>query len=199
MKYRYIAIEREYGSGGTQIGKEVANKLGIACCTTDIYEKVGTELGLTAEEVAKREESTTNSLLYSLAMLAGAQTGNENILSTEQKIHLVMQKEIQELANKGPCVFVGHCAMEALKKRNDVLRVFIRADNTSKILRIFDEYGIPKDSVEKIKDKHDRRRRNTFHSYTAKKWEDPANYELVMDSGKLGIEKCVEILVGLMN
>lgn len=199
MKYRYIAIEREYGCGGTQIGKEAAKELGIACCGSEIYEKIANELGISVEEVEKREENTVNSFLYAVSMLANAQNGNDSTLSVEQKIHLVMQQEIREIANKEKCVFIGHCAIAALKDRKDVLKVFIRADDAAKRERIINDYGISPDNVNQTKEKMDRRRRNTFYSYTARNWEEMDNYDLILDSGKLGIEKCVSILAGLLK
>lgn len=199
MKYHYIAIEREYGCGGTQIGEAVAKELGIACCGREIYEKIADELGISAEEVESREENTVNSFLYAVSMLANAQNGNDSNLSLEQKIHLAMQKEMKEIAAKDKCVFIGHCAMEALKDRKNVLKVFIRADDASRNERIIQEYGISPDKVEQVKTRFDKRRKNTFYSYTAKKWDSPDNYDLILDSGKLGIERCVSILAGLLQ
>ncbi len=199
MKYRNIAIEREYGSGGTQIGEAVAKELGIACCGREIYEKVASDLRITVSEAENMEENMTNSFLYSLAMLANAQRGNGTTLSMEQKIHLSMQKEMCEVAEQERCVFIGHCAIEALKNRNDVLRVFIRAGDSSKTNRIVNEYNVLPDMVERTKEKVNRRRRKTFQAYTSKQWENPDSYDLILDSGKLGIENCVSVLVGLLK
>ncbi len=199
MKYRNIAIEREYGCGGTQIGETVAKKLGIACCSREIYEKIAKNLGISISEVERREENMTNSFLYSIVMLASVQNGKESALSLEQKIHLSMQEEMSAMANREKCVFIGHCAMEALKDREDVLKVFIRADDKSKRDRIIKEYGISPELVDKTREKFDRRRKDTFQVYTSKKWDNPDNYDLILDSGKLGIENCVSILVGLLQ
>ena len=199
MKYRNIAIEREYGSGGTQIGEAVARELGIACCGREIYEKVAGDLRISIEEAENREENVTNSLLYSLAMLANAQSGIGTTLSLEQKIHLSMQEEMSRIAKNERCVFIGHCAMAALRDRNDVLKVFIRASDNVKTDRIINEYQVAPASVERTKEKINRRRKNTFQAYTSRKWENPDNYDLILDSGKLGIETCVSILVGLMR
>lgn len=199
MKYRNIAIEREYGSGGMEIGQETARRLGIACCSHEIYEKVAEELGIPVSEVESREENSTSSFLYSIAMLTNVQNGKDSTLTTEQKIHLIMQREMQEIANTGKCVYVGHCAIEALKDRTDVLKVFIRADDTSKNQRMIEEYGIAKENVERRREKADKRRRNTFRSYTTKKWDSPDNYDLILDSGKLGVENCISILVGILS
>ena len=198
MKYNYITIEREYGCGGTQIGREVAKRLGIACCDREIYEKIAGKLGMSVAEVEDKEEKTTNSLLYSLAMLVNVQNGKDT-LSAEQRIHLAMQDEMVRIADTGKSVFIGHCAMEALKDRRGVLKVFIRADDESKNQRIVNEYGIETGNVSRIREKVDKRRRNTFYANTMKKWEAPENYDLILDSGKLGVENCVSILAGLLS
>lgn len=199
MKYNYITIEREYGCGGTQIGREVAKRLGIACCDREIYEMIAGKLGMSVSQVEEKEEKTTNSLLYSLAMLVNVQNGSNNTLTDEQKIHLAMQDEMIKIADAGKSVFIGHCAMEALKDRKGVLKVFIRADDVSKNERIANEYGITANNIGRIREKTDKRRRNTFYANTMKKWESPDNYDLILDSGKLGIENCVSILVGLLS
>ena len=89
--------------------------------------------------------------------------------------------------------------MAALRDRNDVLKVFIRASDNVKTDRIINEYQVAPASVERTKEKINRRRKNTFQAYTSRKWENPDNYDLILDSGKLGIETCVSILVGLMR
>ena len=198
MKYHYITIEREYGSAGTEIGKKTAERAGVSCCTSEVYEKVAARLGMSAKEGERREESTTNSFLYSIAMLINAQSGKSDTLSTEQQIYLSMQRAVKEAAEQGRCVFVGHCAGEALRDRGGVLRVFIRADYESKKDRIIKEYGVDKGSVDKVMEKNNRRRRSAYYANTMKKWDAAENYDMVLDSGKLGVETCVQILSGLL-
>ncbi len=199
MKYRNIAIEREYGCGGSEIGELAAKELGIMCCGRELYEKTAQDLNISVSEVESREEHLVNSFLYSVAMLGSIQNGKDGMLSVEQKVHLSMHEEMQKMARKGRCVFIGHCAIDALKDRDDVLKVFIRADGAVKRERIINEYGISPEEADRTREKTDKRRRNIFQEYTSKKWENPENYDLILDSGKLGIENCVSILVGLLK
>ena len=120
MKYRNIAIEREYGSGGTQIGEAVAKELGISCCGREIYEKVAGDLRIAVSEAENMEENMTNSFLYSLAMLANAQRGNGTTLSMEQRIHLSMQKEMCEIAEH-ICAIQGNSNEKRSMVRNNLI------------------------------------------------------------------------------
>ena len=92
---------------------------------------------------------------------------------------------------------MGRCADYILKDKADCLTVFIHADMEYRAERIVKEYGERDESPEqRLKDK-DKRRAAYHRFYTDMKWGQAQNYHLCLDSGKLGIEKCVEIISGL--
>ena len=106
-------------------------------------------------------------------------------------------KVIAELAEKGPCVIVGRCADYVLRDKADCLKVFIHADKMLRAERIINVYGERETSIEqRLKDK-DKRRAAYHRFYTDKKWGDARNYDVCLDSGVLGIGKCVEIIKDL--
>ena len=96
--------------------------------------------------------------------------------------------------------FLGHCAAEALKEEEGVIRVFIRcSDEEARRWRIVEEYGIDAGKVGTVRKKFDRKRANYYYANTVKKWDDFKNYDLVLDSGKLGEEVCVRMLCALVE
>lgn len=104
---------------------------------------------------------------------------------------------ITDLAEKGPCVIVGRCADYILQNKADCMKVFIHADMASRAKRIVEVYGEREQSPEeRLRDK-DKRRAAYHRFYTNMKWGYAQNYHLTLDSGALGIDKCVEIICQL--
>lgn len=194
---KYITIEREYGSGGTQIGEALAKKCQIPCYGQEILERASQRLEISVDEIRNYEEKVTNSMLYSLYLLCQTQSMSGEMLSGEGKVFVEEQNAIKEFANQGSSIFLGHCAAEALKERDQVYRVFIYADSESKKERIVSQYGIKESDVESVAKRNNKRRSSYYAANTQKKWADFHNYDLVLNSGKLGVEGCVDVLAGL--
>lgn len=194
MSFKYITIEREYGSGGTKIAHRIAEECGISCYGREILEAVSKKMNVSIEQIEKYEETVSNSFLYTTFMLGRAQEGNTDMLSREGHIFVEEQQQIKQFAAFGPTVFIGHCAAEALKEHK-VLKVFIRCSNyEQKKKRIFEDYGIQPNNIDSVCKRIDNRRSRYYFANTAKKWDDFKNYDVVLDSGKLGIDGCVNML-----
>ena len=191
MKNRVITISREFGSGGRTIGRRTAEKLGIPCYDAELIQKIAEESGFTADYIKEEGEYAHRGFLASAF-------DNRTFGPTNQdKLWIIQRSIIIDLAEKGPCVIVGRCADYILKDKADCLTVFIHADMEYRAERIVKEYGERDESPEqRLKDK-DKRRAAYHRFYTDMKWGQAQNYHLCLDSGKLGIEKCVEIISGL--
>lgn len=198
MRYDYVVIEREYGSGGTGIGELLSEKMGIPCYGAQILEEVSEKLGIPVADIQSYEENTTNSFLYSLYAFGKITDGTETFLSGENRIFLEEQEVIRARAMEGPAIFVGRCAASALGDRR-VLTAFIHADHEVRRERAIKEYGIPANTANSVMTKFDRKRRNYYLSNTGNKWYDWNNYEMVLDSGKLGREGCAEAICAAMR
>ncbi len=199
MKYRYVAIEREYGSAGTEIGKRITELGGIPNYGIEILEQVSENLNIDIGRIEQYEERATNSFLYSIYLMGKMREGAEGQLSNEGQIYLEEQKVIQKMAAKGPAVFVGRCAANVFTDRTDVLKVFIRADKELRRKRAIESYGIKPNEVEVVVYKFDRKRGNYYATNTGRNWHDLSNYHMVLDSGKLGIERCARLILDAMN
>jgi cytidylate kinase len=193
-----MTIEREYGSGGTQIGNRIESITGIPCYGRQIIEKASKKLGVSVNDIEKYEETVTGSFMYTLYMMSQSHNANTNMLTKEGEIFVTEQEEILRLAKQGKAIFLGHCASEALKDEEGVVKVFIHcSDDKIKKERIKSEYGIEKSQVERVSDKFDRKRANYYQANTKNKWKDYSHYDIVLDSAQLGIEGCVATLSGL--
>ena len=190
---RVITISREFGSGGRTIGKEVAERLGIPCYDQELIEKSEEKSGLAKEFIAERGEYTLRG-----GWLANAFADRSlNGLSVQDYLWTIQRKTIIELAEKSDCVIVGRCADYILADKARLLKVFIHASIESRAKRIVEKYGESSEAPEKrLRDK-DVRRSAYYHFYTDIEWGIAKNYDIALDSGTLGIDRCVDIIVSL--
>lgn len=195
---RFITIEREYGSGGTRIARELAAKAQIPCYGEEILGEAAKNLNVTVEQMRDYEETTTGSFLYSMYLLSQSISGNSDMLNVDGKIFVEEQKAIERLAIGGSSIFLGHCASEALKESPDLIKVFIHGDKASKRTRILEEYCIQESQIDSVERKNNKRRANYYRANTRKQWDDFRNYDVTLDSTRLGIQGCVDVLAGLL-
>lgn len=191
MSNRIITISREFGSGGRTIGKKTAEKLGIPCYDAELIQKIAEKSGFAANYIKEEGEDAAGGWLSSI--LSDRSMGPTN----QDKLWLIQQKVILELAEKESCVIVGRCADFVLKDIADCLNVFIHASMEYRAERIVKEYGEQEESPERRLKEKDKRRAAYHRFYTDMKWGHAQNYHLCLDSGTLGIDKCVEILTNL--
>ena len=191
MSNKIITISREFGSAGRTIGKNVAEKLGIPCYDSEIVQQVAIKSGILAEKIADRGEDLSASGKFSSIFTLYNLYSN---MSKDDIIWHAQVKVINELADKGPCVIVGRCADYILRERENLVRVFIYADMKSRADRIVSVYGEKADAPEKrLRDK-DKKRAAYYKQYAEMEWGDHEHYDICLNSGKLGIDKCVEII-----
>jgi len=189
MHDKIITIGREFGSGGREIGKRLAEKLGIPCYDKEILEEATIESGLLREEVEKKGEYLSAggkmSTLFTLYNLYSNMTKDDIIWHAQVKV-------IKQFAEKGPCVIVGRCADYILRDRDDVIKVFIFSDMKNRIDRVANVYGF--DSPEKAIKERDKKRAAYYKHFTEMEWGELRHYDICLDSGVIGIDKCVDIL-----
>lgn len=191
MKNRVIAISREFGSGGRTIGKAVAAQLNIPCYDNELLQQIAEKSGFNQQYIQEAGEYAPGGFL---ASAFSHQTSGPNNADYLWKIQYQL---ITELAEKGPCVIVGRCADYILRDKADCLRVFIHADMDFRTQRIVNVYGQREQSPEQRLREKDKRRAAYHRFYTDMKWGHAQNYDLTLNSGTLGIDRCVEIIKSL--
>ena len=189
-----ITISREFGSGGHTIGKLVAEKLGYHFYGRELIEKVAALSGFSTEFIEESGEyaSAKSSLLFSLAT-AGQYEGSG--MSMHDRLYLIQTQVIEDIAAEGNCVIVGRCADFILRDYRDCLHVFVYADMESRAKRIVERYGETEKSPKKRLEDKDQKRKVYYKNYTGRNWGEPHNYNLCLDSARLGIETCADLIV----
>ena len=189
-----ITISREFGSGGRTIGKMVAQKLGYDFYDSEIVNKVAERSGFAPAFIEECGEyaSAKSSLLFAIVTANQYSAGG---MAMQDKLYLEQANIIHEIAEKGNCVIVGRCADFILRERKDCLNVFICADMESRARRIVERYGHKDKSPEKRLAEKDQKRKVYYKNYTGRPWGQAQNYALCLNSGILGLETCVDMIV----
>jgi len=196
MKDTIICIGRQYGSGGREVGEKLAERLGVVCYDKLLIRRTAKETGLSVNVVEADEEKPIG--------LGEAVSGNPfadnavlglTFYSEKQRIFEAESKTITEIAKKGSCVIIGRCASSILRAAGyDVLSVFVYADMDDRAKRIAARNNIGiKEAIRKA-EKIDRMRKKYFDFYSDTPWGEPASYDLMISSGRYGIEGTAEVI-----
>lgn len=199
MGTKIITISREFGSGGRTIGREVANRLGIPFYDKELVDQIALESGFAPTFVEENGEHAPNRSRLAYAFAHQGVPGVMNGMSTADFLWSIQCNVIMQLAEKGPCVIVGRNADYILKDRKDVLDVFIHANPEFRADRIVRLYGESEKKPEIRLNEKDKRRMINYQHYTGRVWGQATNYDLCLDSGTLGIEACVDLIVALAS
>ena len=189
--YKVIVIGRQYGSGGHDIGKSLAGKLGFSFYDNEIIQMTAGSTGYTPKFVQEHEENMTNSFLYDLVnqMYIYSDTQEaprDAIFESEGEV-------IRRLADQGNCVILGRCAGYFLRDRQDCLKVYLHAPEDFRVKRIMDTEDLSEEDARRKVRRMDRRRSDNYHYYTRRIWGHSGNYDLTIDTG-IGAEAVEEII-----
>ena len=199
MEKKIITISREFGSGGRTIGHLVAEKLGIPFYDKDLVDHIALESGFAPNYIEEHGEHSPGNSIFSYAFAHQSVPGVMNGLSTADFLWNVQCNVILQLAEKGPCVIVGRNADYILKDRQDCLHAFIHADKDFRADRIVRLYGESEKSPQIRLQEKDKRRKVNYHHYTGRTWGAAQNYDICLDSSKLGIETCADIILSIVE
>ena len=187
-----IAIGRQFGSGGHDIGMILAEKLGYDFYDAEIIQMTAGTTGYTPEFVKKKEEIMTNSLIYDLVnqMYLNADMQDE---APKDKIFEAECQVVRNLAKKGNCVIVGRCADYVLRNSGNCLKVFFSAPLVSRIRRVAQRQNISEGEAKATVQKNEKLRADNYRYYTRRMWGAAGNFDLSLntDLGEEYIENCI--------
>ena len=197
-----ITIGRQFGSGGRYVGRLLAEKLGIPFYDKELLSEAAKQSGICEEIFEEHDEKPTRSLLFSLVTGMQHHMGTGNFymdMPLNHRIFLAQFDAIRKLAEEGSCVIVGRCADYVLRENPDTVSIFVKADMPSKIQRAVTYYGVEKDKAEDRIRKADKQRASYYNYYATATWGDVENYDLVVDTGVLGVEGAVELIAKFLE
>ena len=182
---KVITITRQFGSGGREIGKKLAEAYGIPFYDNEIISRAAKDTGFAEAAFERAEDKASNSLLYSIAMgmnVFSSQDVGFSGLSLDDRIFLAQSKVIRNVAKEGPCVIVGRCADYILKNQENVVNLFIRATLDFRIKRAIEVEGIPKEKSAEMVMKKDKSRANYYKYHSGERWDNVLNYDFAIRS-----------------
>lgn len=203
MKNVVITIARQYGSGGRTVGEMLANKLGIHFYDKELMKLASDESGINEALFVNADERVKSTKLFNLAKSAyhgelippesDDFTSSDNLFNYQAKI-------IRKLAEDGEsCVIMGRAADYVLKDYDNVLSVFVHAPKDFCMEQAAKKHSMSEKELERYIAKTDRHRAGYYKYHTGREWTDARNYDLCLDSSKLGFERCVEEIIAYMN
>jgi len=192
-----ITIGREFGSGGKYIGEELAKRLNIKCYDDEILNKVSKETNMSLKDIKNIDEKEKKSFWYNYAITTSK--GNKNYLSNlpaSEQVFVEQSRIIENLASNESCVIIGRCSNYVLKDYSNVINVFIYAtDSEFKIKRKQKFASLDRKDAIKMIEKIDKERSEYYKSFTNQEWGDKENYDLFIDTSKLGVENSIELIL----
>lgn len=196
---KIITISRQYGSGGREIGRKVADLLGIPFYDNALIEKAAEESGLVPAFFEDTERHAGNSLLY--ALYRGSQIDHTGMttLSMEDNIYLAQSKVIRRVAEEGPCVIIGRCSDYILSDMKNVVSIFIHANMEFRKNRAISIDHVDPAKAESIVNTKDKRRQNYYNFHTERKWGVATNYHLCIDSSACGVDAAAQVICGYIR
>lgn len=198
MSNKVIAISREFGSGGREIGEKLAERLGVPFHDKNIVEHMVKEKGYCKDIVEHFDEKKSYNLMFSLAMNSyGNWYANEDYRPLQAAILEAQAHVIRDFAKK-PCVIIGRAADSILGRENCV-SVFITADSENRIARIMQRHQCDAKDAERMMTGTDKDRARFHQYYSEKKWGNAASYDLTVDSSRLGIDKSVDLILSYLK
>ena len=183
-----ITIARQCGSGGHEIGKELASRLGLELYDRKKLEEEAKKLGKLDENKEFFQEKAVNSLLYSIAVSYGASNPMERSFEL-----------IRELTQQKSAVIIGRCSGAIYANDPDATTIFLHADKDCRIKRVMKRDGIDEKKAAKLIKEVDEKRAS-FHKFcTGKEWGDAGQYQLSIDTGKLDISDAANMIINYIN
>lgn len=197
MKNVVVTFARQYGSGGKTIAEMFAKKNGIPCYERDILRKASDASGINETLFSQVDEKLKNGSLFGISKKVykgELLPPSSSEFTSPQNLFNYQAKVIRELADQGPCVFVGRCADFVLADKANVVSVFVHAPKEYCLEQARQRNSMNEVDLERFVAKTDKFRGDFYKYYTGHEWADARNYDLCLDSSQLGFEKCVEAI-----
>ena len=186
-KQLIISLGREFGSGGHIIAQQLAERYKIPLYDSNLLRDVAVEKEMNAEELQKYDENPKNVLL--------TRTVRGYSSSPEENIARMQFDYLKSKADAGESfVIVGRCAESVLKGNPNLISIFILGDMEQKIVRTMESNNISKEKAVMLIEQQDKKRKTYHNHYCEGKWGDSRNYDLSINSSKLGLDETTRII-----
>lgn len=185
-----ISIGRQHGSGGREIARLLARELGIKCYDKEIVDEAAKHSDFSRDLINAYDEKRMSAFM----LHAGGYGLNENFRLNMQVVSAQFDA-IREIASKGDCIFVGRCADYILRDHSDLVSVFILGDMDERLKCLERRQGLDVATARKKIKEVDKDRSSFYKYYSDQVWGDAQNYDLCINSSRLGVEGTVKVIM----
>ncbi len=189
-----VTIGRRFCSKGNEIGQLLSERLGIPYYDSFILEKAAEEHGIPIEHAEQFDEKAATPFERSIAMASYFYSTASTMQTTNEQLSASQTRMIRDLAEQGSCIIVGRCANYILREHPNVLDVFIFAGLDTRVHNAMEQLGKTEQEAKKLLRRVDKERGAYYKANTGRDWNASENYDLMIDSGRFGIEGAVNIL-----
>lgn len=192
-----ITIGRQLGSGGSSIGKEIADHFEFHYIDKEVLVKASEKLKIPQENLEWIEEKNFSILgsLLQTSVYELPYISEEWYMPTGRQLYETQSQIMKKAAKESPCVIVGRCGAYLFRNHPKHISIFLHADVEHRIERLKDRLDFSGDKAKKIIEKADKERAKYYNTYTGKKWLDLTGYNLCIDSGLLDDKQLKDVIV----
>ena len=198
-----ITISRQFGTGGHEIGAELARRLGVKLLDKQIMNEVASRFIGVEEAVEKIEarnplwrDDFTN---FYRQYMAGAEYNGLEHDQTSHQLFEAQAEAIRKIADEESCVIIGRCGFHIFRNHSNTLKIFVHADDECRKRRIAQKYGIAiGDAAAMIVD-NDYSRELYTKTFTGSDWQDARNYDVTLNVRKFGVNGAVDFLMNVIG
>lgn len=193
-----ITIARGFGSGGKDIGMRLSKELGIPCYDRQILTMASNQSGIDESLFVENDEKLRGKYIANFLRrvpVTGVLEPWDKDFVSDINVFNVQADIIRSLASTESCIIIGKCADDILRDRKNVISLYIEAPRQACIKSICEKMHVSPERAAKLITSTDKYRSNYYSYYTGgKKWTNPTNYDMVLNSDRVGRDKCVEIV-----
>ena len=197
-----ITISRQFGTGGHEIGTEIARRLGVKLLDRQILNELACRFGVVEEAMEKLEARNPSwrddFTQFYRTYMAGAEYNGQEHDQTSHKLFEAQAKAIRQIAERESCVIIGRCGFHIFRNHPNCLKIFIHADEQCRKRRIAKKYDIAeRDAAAMIVD-NDYSRELYTKTFTGSDWQDARNYDITLNVNRFGVNGAVDFLMQII-
>lgn len=199
METYVITIARELGSGGSRIGRMLAQRLGYGFYDREILRLAAIDSGINEEIFSRSDEQMTRFNLFRAVRMANngqfvPSPPDQDDAISDENLFRYQARVIRQIASDENCVIVGRCADYILRDQPNVLGVFVHAPLDQRIASIMEVNGVGSTEAERLIRRTDKRRAEYYRFFTGLDWQDAKHYDLCLNTGKVPFETGVDMI-----
>ena len=198
-----ITISRQFGTGGHEIGAELARRLDVKLLDKQILNEVASKFDIVEEAMEKIEARNPlwrdDFTQFYRSYMAGAEYNGQEHDLTSRQLFEAQAEAIRKIANEESCVLIGRCGFHIFRHHPNALKIFIHADDDCRKQRIGRKYDIAENDAAAMIVDNDYSRELYTKTFTGSDWQDARNYDISLNVRKFGVNGAVDFLMNVVG